>query len=126
MRTCSIALVIFLLLFGSFFLYDSTLKKESATMLEVAEKLHNAADAENWEDVKKAVDNLEKAWEKTSPRLAAIAEHDILHEIMLETMSARAFAENYEKPELLASVMHLEALFRHIAEQEELSLENIL
>lgn len=125
MRTFIIAiLLVVVVLFGLFY-YTHSLTDASESMLQKTEALRLATIGTDWENTKTAARTLKEDWQESSKRLATILEHEELDEIMLAAARAVAFAENEERPELLAEVYGLRELFEHISAKEALTIHNI-
>ncbi len=123
MRAFFIAICILVVLCVGLFGYSAVLKSESESLLEKTDAVRRAAD--NNEEIGPSVEALSEKWEEIAPRLALLASHGTLDEIMLSVARAEAYADNGEKPELMAEIYSLEKLFSHIFEKEALVIYNI-
>ena len=125
MRAYYAAICILVLLCGGLFGYGAFLKTESSSLLEKTEAVRRAAAADDAVKTEESVRALSDKWEEVSPRLALLTSHETLDEIMLSVARATAYAENKEKPELMAEIYGLEKLFAHIFDKEALVIYNI-
>ncbi len=125
MRAYYAAICILVLLCGGLFGYAALLKTESASLIEKTDAVRHAAAEDDAVKTEESVRALRDKWEEVSPRLALLTSHETLDEIMLSVARAVAYAENREKPELMAEIYALERLFSHIFEKEALVIYNI-
>ncbi len=125
MRIFYVSLALLLVIITGLFWYSHFLDSRSGQMLSLLDTLSRAAEEEDWPGTEKAMEEVSRAWENLSPRLALFTDHALLDDIMLTAAAADGYVRYREVPELRAEIETLYALISHIPNREKFSLYNI-
>ena len=121
-----IPLLILGMLFG-FSLWNSTaIKTDTARWSNQLKQAVQFIPSENWDAIKRTLQNSYDDWQTRQTYLHIVLEHDALDDVDAMYRRAFAFTKAKEPQELQAELADLQDQLGLLAEMERLSLENIL
>ena len=126
MKSFICAMLIFLIVITGSVIYLRTLDRDVETICQCISKLEEYAEKEDWQKCKEAAGELQSRWNKTKKWLMTIIDHreiDLIQEVLYEVTG---YCDAKNQDEILVKTGVLEMMFRHIQENEDVSLINIL
>ena len=88
--------------------------------------IEDAAVEKQWEAAQLQLEALHRSWDKAEPYLHTVTHHEDVEQALLLLEQCRLFAALQDSDALLSAAEQLRCQYRHLAETEELRLENIL
>ena len=126
MKSFIIAMIIFVLIIAGSGYYTYALSKSIDNIEAKLSDVENNISEEKWEECKAKTEALMQDWEETQKWLKAIVNHKEIDLIIQTLYEMKGYIQAENKEEALVKAGVLKMFFRHIPENESLSLINIL
>ncbi len=126
MKSFVCAMLIFCIVITGSVIYLKILGRDMEEICQCISELEDYAKKEDWNQCKDSAHELKSRWDGTKKWLMAVIDHreiDLIQEAICEVTG---YCDAKDKDEILVKTGVLEMLFRHIPENEEVSLINIL
>ncbi len=88
--------------------------------------VEDAATEKQWEAARIQLEALHRSWDKAEPYLHIVTHHEDVEQALVLLEQCRLFVQLQDSDALLTAGEQLRCQYRHLAETEELRLQNIL
>ena len=126
MKSFFIAISIFAVLLFSGFAFNYCLDSTSQKLLESFERISVQVENGDFEGANKRAEELSEYLDNKKPLMSSILDHGNIDEIEKEISGLLGYTENQDKTNSEVCLKKLEHMFKHLPENYELRLENIL
>lgn len=125
MKNLVVSLLILVVMIIAISISIKYLNKASSDLSMLNNEIEQHITADNWDEAYKTSIEFTNKWNEYSTKIKLFIDHQEMDNIDLELWKLPQYIKEMTKDESLASVHSLKFLLNHIAELEEIKLENI-